>query len=52
MTRNRSMTIIAKDPALKESDGKTITTQVQVPWELLDDGPRTDQAHVSAQHVP
>jgi hypothetical protein len=39
------MTIIAKDPELK-ADERIITTQVQIPYELLDDGPRGYRVHV------
>lgn len=36
----RKLTIIAQDPSIKNSDGKIIRTQVDIPYEELSPGPR------------
>jgi len=38
--RTRKLTIVAQDPSIKGADNRILTTQVEVPAEVLDPGPR------------
>lgn len=42
----RKVTILALDPSVKGSDGKLLRTQVEIPNEVLDRGPRGCRVHV------
>ena len=42
----RTMTIIAQDPSIKDSNQKILRTQVSIPYEKLGPGPRGYRVHV------
>lgn len=44
--RTRYLTIVAQDPAIRDSKGKILTTRVSLPAEQLDPGPRGYRVHV------
>ena len=46
MPANRIVTIIALDPAVKDSAGKILRTKISIPHENLNPGPRGYRVHV------
>jgi hypothetical protein len=46
VARTRKLTIIAQDPGLRVENGQILTTEVEVPLEDLDPGPRGYRAYV------
>lgn len=46
LPRTRKLTIIAQDPAVVDSKGNILTTQVEIPAEELSPGPRGYRVHV------
>lgn len=46
LPRTRKLTIIAQDPAVVDSKGSILTTQVEIPAEELSPGPRGYRVHV------
>ncbi|MFN7992116.1 MAG: hypothetical protein U0Q18_00850 [Bryobacteraceae bacterium] len=46
LAHTRKLTIIAQDPGLRVDDGRILTTEVEVPLEDLEPGPRGYRVHV------
>jgi hypothetical protein len=46
LPRTRKLTIIAQDPAVTDSEGRILTTSVEIPAEELSPGPRGYRVHV------
>lgn len=46
LPRTRTLTIIAQDPGVRDENGRILTTQVEIPAEILSPGPRGHRVHI------